>query len=61
MEKLLYHLVSGQTHTWSETEFRVNDALKIAKKSNHPWFPGPSKVHRRERLEDFEYFCQSVC
>jgi hypothetical protein len=32
MEKLLYHLVSGQTHTWSETEFRVKDALKIAKK-----------------------------
>ena len=33
MEKLLYHLVSDQTHTWSETEFRVKDALKIAKKS----------------------------
>ena len=33
MEKLLYHLLSGRTHTRSETEFRVKDALKIAKKS----------------------------
>ena len=32
MEKLLYHLVSGQTHTWSEREYRVKDALKSAKK-----------------------------
>lgn len=32
MEKVLYHLVSGQTHTWSEVEFRVKDALKAAKK-----------------------------
>ena len=32
MEKLLYHLVSGQTHTWSEREYRVKDALKAAKK-----------------------------
>ena len=32
MEKLLYHLVSGQTHTWSEGEYRVKDALKSAKK-----------------------------
>ena len=28
--------------------------------SRHQWFPGPSMVHRRERLEDFEYFWQSV-
>ena len=37
MEKLLYHLVSGQTHTWSERQWRVKDALKIAKKEiiNH--------------------------
>ena len=32
MEKLLYHLVSGQTHTWSEGNHRVKDALKSAKK-----------------------------
>ena len=32
MEKLLYHLVSGQTHTWSEENHRVKDALKLAKK-----------------------------
>ena len=32
MEKLLYHLVSGQTHTWSESNWRVKDALKSAKK-----------------------------
>ena len=32
MEKLLYHLVSGQTHTWSETEYRVADASRLAKK-----------------------------
>lgn len=32
MEKLLYHLVSGQTHTWSEENYRVKDALKSAKK-----------------------------
>ena len=32
MEKLLYHLVSGQTHTWSESNCRVKDALKSAKK-----------------------------
>ena len=31
MEKLLYHLVSGQTHTWSETG-RVKQFLKVAKK-----------------------------
>lgn len=31
MEKLLYHLVSGQTHTWSEDNWRVKDALKVAK------------------------------
>ena len=30
MEKLLYHLVSGQT--WPERNYRVKDALKIAKK-----------------------------
>ena len=32
MEKLLYHLVSGQTQTWSEGNYRVKDALKSAKK-----------------------------
>ena len=32
MEKLLYHLVSGQTHTWSETNWHVKEALKLAKK-----------------------------
>ena len=32
MEKLLYHLVSGQTQTWSERNYRVKDALKVAKK-----------------------------
>ena len=31
MEKLLYHLVSGQTHTWSEQNWRVKDALKLGK------------------------------
>ena len=31
MLKLLYHLVSGQTHTWSESNPRVKDAVKAAK------------------------------
>ena len=30
--KLLYHLVSGQTHTWSESNANVKDAIKAAKK-----------------------------
>ena len=30
--KLLYHLVSGQTHTWSETNANVKDAVAAAKK-----------------------------
>lgn len=30
--KMLYHLVSGQTHTWSESNPNVKDALKCAKK-----------------------------
>ena len=34
MEKLLYHLISGQTHTWSEGDWRVKDALKSAKKES---------------------------
>lgn len=29
--KIPQHLVSGQTHTWSETNPRVKDALKLAK------------------------------
>ncbi len=29
--KLLYHIVAGQTHTWSETNANVKDALKAAK------------------------------
>ena len=29
--KLLYHLVSGQTHTWSESNANVKDAIKAAK------------------------------
>lgn len=32
MLKLLYHLVSGQTHTWSESNPRVKDAVAAAKK-----------------------------
>ena len=32
MEKLIYHLVSGQTHTWSERNWRVKDALNLGKK-----------------------------
>ena len=32
MEKVLYHLVSGQTHTWSESNYNVKDALKAGKK-----------------------------
>ena len=30
--KLLYHLVSGQTHTWSESNANVKQALSAAKK-----------------------------
>ena len=30
--KLLHHLVSGQTHTWSESNANVKDAIKAAKK-----------------------------
>ena len=30
--KLLYHLVSGQTHTWSESNANVKDAIKAAKR-----------------------------
>ena len=30
--KLLYHIVSGQTHTWSESNCNVKDAVKAAKK-----------------------------
>ena len=30
--KLMYHLVFGQTHTWSETQPRVKDAIAAAKK-----------------------------
>ena len=30
--KMLYHLVSGQTHTWSESNPNVKDAIKKAKK-----------------------------
>ena len=30
--KLLYHLVSGQTHTWSESEPHIKDAIAAAKK-----------------------------
>ena len=35
--KILYHLVSGQVHTWSESNANVKDALKAAKKEtiNH--------------------------
>lgn len=29
--KMLYHIVSGQTHAWSETNARVKDAIKAAK------------------------------
>ena len=30
--RLLYHIVGGQTHTWSESNPRVKDAVKLAKK-----------------------------
>ena len=30
--KILYHIVSGQTHTWSERNCNVKDAVKAAKK-----------------------------
>ena len=32
MEKVLYHLVSRQTHTWLERNYEVKDALKAGKK-----------------------------
>ena len=31
MEKLLYHLVASQTHTWLESNWQVKDALKLGK------------------------------
>ena len=32
MEKVLYHLVSGQTQSWSERNYKVKDPLKAGKK-----------------------------
>ena len=31
--KILYHLASGQTHTWSERDWRVKDALDLEKET----------------------------
>ena len=26
----------------------------------YPWFPGPVLIHRRQREQDFSFFCQSL-
>ena len=54
--KLLYHPVSDQTHTWSEGNYRIKDALKSSKKE--------TIKHIRSKLgfltnfdELFRFFC----